>query len=916
MSAPFITFPIPTVTLDTSQVTATGSATARNLNDRFADVVNVADFGAVGDGITDDSGAINAAGAFAQANGKTSIAFPSGKTFYLKAGPILTRQNVVWEGNGSTITTDQAYPIMNGMFANPTLSTMVQIGNVTADIVGPTNQLPLDSVAGLNIGDWVLCRLGQDPYDAGEQRFVTVARVVNIVGITITIDRLILYNIFITTSYTYIPSDGTAGVAVVAPPVGSKTVYKLQNDFALNVTFRNFVMQGPPNKTIESGFSIQVGVNLLFENIIGNPVIMADMGAGLIALQYCQNVRISKAFLGSNINVIKQGSKGGMFDFAECYDVVVDTFFAKNLNGNSINTEACSDDIFFKNGTIQLTSITENQSPFYMIGLLGISHVVYENLTIISDVPSANIGAIFNTGGTDAFATITGVFAWRGPMANVITYNRLYLDCIFDYINGPDGYARVDFSNKNRHSVKIPLSPNMSAVSFQIPPEVVVQLYLYASTNVDPATVTSFLIDGFDYKAKLLPGQIVNIAGVLLAGGNSGLGAVFGGFAALNGTLPTAGIVTVTTNSTPQAPGNFIGVTVISAKTLESGLPQIKSSAGATPATIFGANLMAWYKADAGVTGTNPITAWADQSGNGRNMSVSFGGPVFGSTKFNGKQGIKFQMADGLASTAFNISSNVVAFFLVGNFITSVGSDARILAYYDPASFSDFNVVTSILLDNFGGSGGSTPSVTVYQNSVRASPLQVISGSNARIYCSYNGSTNTVTMALNNQTPVVSTGFGNNTLGTATNVLAIGRNTAAASNDIMTVAEIVMVNVIPTTQNLTDLDAYFTSKWGITNPGIGTNLLYPMFDGGMTDLLAAERTPYSGGTFVANGATPVTVANANVAITDVIMFSLNTVGGTVGAVPTVKTITAGTGFTVAATAADTSTYNYVLIKNV
>jgi hypothetical protein len=69
------------------------------------------------------------------------------------------------------------------------------------------------------------------------------------------------------------------------------------------------------------------------------------------------------------------------------------------------------------------------------------------------------------------------------------------------------------------------------------------------------------------------------------------------------------------------------------------------------------------------------------------------------------------------------------------------------------------------------------------------------------------------------------------------------------------------------------------------------------------------------GTFVLNGATPVTVSNTSVAITDVIMFSLNTVGGTVGAYPVIQTITAGTGFTVAGTAGDTSTMNYSIISN-
>lgn len=68
------------------------------------------------------------------------------------------------------------------------------------------------------------------------------------------------------------------------------------------------------------------------------------------------------------------------------------------------------------------------------------------------------------------------------------------------------------------------------------------------------------------------------------------------------------------------------------------------------------------------------------------------------------------------------------------------------------------------------------------------------------------------------------------------------------------------------------------------------------------------------GQFTMNGTTPVTVANANFAAGDIVCFTLRTVAGTVGAYPSIKTVTPGTGFTVAGTAADTSVYDYAITK--
>lgn len=80
-----------------------------------------------------------------------------------------------------------------------------------------------------------------------------------------------------------------------------------------------------------------------------------------------------------------------------------------------------------------------------------------------------------------------------------------------------------------------------------------------------------------------------------------------------------------------------------------------------------------------------------------------------------------------------------------------------------------------------------------------------------------------------------------------------------------------------------------------------------------TSLEAGTLNTLARGTFTCNGATPVSVADTNITADSVVIACLKTVGGTVGAVPAVKTITPGTGFTIGGTASDTSVYNYVII---
>jgi hypothetical protein len=98
----------------------------------------------------------------------------------------------------------------------------------------------------------------------------------------------------------------------------------------------------------------------------------------------------------------------------------------------------------------------------------------------------------------------------------------------------------------------------------------------------------------------------------------------------------------------------------------------------------------------------------------------------------------------------------------------------------------------------------------------------------------------------------------------------------------------------------------------VQTAAIGSGSVLPIVPGGLGTSTQSFLN-CAQGSFTLNGATPVTVANANVTANSNILITLQTVGGTVGVFPHIATITPGTGFTVLGTASDTSVYNYLII---
>jgi len=91
--------PIPT---SDAYVTATGSITSRKLADRWAEIKNVKDFGAVGDGVTDDTAALVATAAASAAAPGSTVVFAPG-TYMWDGTTLAFGDNFNLQGHGATI---------------------------------------------------------------------------------------------------------------------------------------------------------------------------------------------------------------------------------------------------------------------------------------------------------------------------------------------------------------------------------------------------------------------------------------------------------------------------------------------------------------------------------------------------------------------------------------------------------------------------------------------------------------------------------------------------------------------------------------------------------------------------------------------------------------------------------------------
>ena len=119
--------PIPT---SDAYVTATGSITSRKLADRWAETFNVKDYGATGDGVTDDSAAVQAAVDAAIAAKGGDVYFPAGKYGFGSQVTVssTTPVNLRGEGFGNT----RVHTVTSRALAAPHIFPLVALSSASA----------------------------------------------------------------------------------------------------------------------------------------------------------------------------------------------------------------------------------------------------------------------------------------------------------------------------------------------------------------------------------------------------------------------------------------------------------------------------------------------------------------------------------------------------------------------------------------------------------------------------------------------------------------------------------------------------------------------------------------------------------------------------------------------------------------
>ena len=231
----------------------------------------------------------------------------------------------------------------------------------TEDITFGDNFIIVDNVENFNIGDNVILRLGDNPYDNIETKKSLHAKIINIENNKIYLSVNIPVNLDVSSVNN----------------VNNKSIYKLYANNN-NKSYKNLKLIAADKTNMESGIDLRYLKDITIENIESQ-----NCGAGTVLMAYCQNVDIS------NIRCLKcyapnsQGSKGRTINFWNCENVTVNNVESSANQGCVIFVESYSKNIIFNNLIIH--DFRNDKLSKQLIMMVQGSECEFNNLTINSN---------------------------------------------------------------------------------------------------------------------------------------------------------------------------------------------------------------------------------------------------------------------------------------------------------------------------------------------------------------------------------------------------------------------------------------------------------------------------------------------------------------------------------------------------
>jgi hypothetical protein len=230
-----------------------------------------------------------------------------------------------------------------------------------------------------------------------------------------------------------------------------------------------------------------------------------------------------------------------------------------------------------------------------------------------------------------------------------------------------------------------------------------------------------------------------------------------------------------------------------------------------TPKSVAGMQLWLDAADSSTITGTSPITAWNDKSGNGNNGTAS-GSPVLLANSINGSYpSIYFDGASSIAGTTVNSGRTLTAFCILQTTDADLNTNGRLLSLSYPGRNDYDNVQSCIAYDQFNGAKintnrGNRGSVQVVYN--------VPVGTSALVATIFYGDTSN-TFYANGSLQFTSTDPSwNQNFSITTYCIgnAINPNGAWYKGRI---GEIILFNTALTTSQRQQVEGYLAWKWGL-----------------------------------------------------------------------------------------------------